>query len=75
MANIVALTAVSRLLRCQRPLTTRKNDSLFIFRLKPASLSVDKIVMTVLIFLCAWTVLGLAMAVPVGRLVAVRAPR
>jgi len=57
------------------PADYQQNDSLFIFRLKPASLSVDKIVMTVLIFLCAWTVLGLAMAVPVGRLVAVKASR
>jgi len=69
MANIVALTAVST------PADYPQNDSLFIFRLKPAGLSVDKIVMAVLLFLCAWTVLGLAMAVPVGRLVAVRTPR
>gem|GEM_PF-5162391 len=32
-------------------------------------------VMTLLIFLCAWTLLAFAVAVPVGRLCAAKAPR
>jgi hypothetical protein len=36
---------------------------------------VEPIVMTLLIFLCAWTVLAFAAAVPVGRLCAAKSPR
>ena len=52
-----------------------QNDDLFIFRLKICARRVDRVVMTLLIFLCAWTVLAFAAAVPVGRLCAVNAPR
>jgi len=52
-----------------------QNDDLFIFRLKICARRVDRVVMTLLIFLCAWTVLAFAAAVPAGRLCAVKAPR
>jgi hypothetical protein len=48
---------------------------LSIFRLKATGFRVDIVVVTLLFFLCAWTALAFATAVPVGRLCAAQAPR
>jgi len=48
---------------------------LSIFLLKEGAFRVETLVMTLLVFLCAWTLLAIALAVPVGRLCAVRSSR
>jgi len=48
---------------------------LSIFLLKRATLRVETLVVTLLIFFFAWTLLAFALAVPVGRLCAAKSPR
>jgi len=48
---------------------------LSIFLLKERGFRVEILVMTLLLFLCAWTLIAVALAVPVGRLCAARSSR
>jgi len=52
-----------------------QNDTFSIFLLKKATRRVETLVMTLLIFFCAWSLLAFALAVPVGRLCAVKSSR
>jgi hypothetical protein len=48
---------------------------LSIFLLKGRGFRVETLVMTLLVFLYAWTLIAFVLAVPVGRLCAVRSSR
>jgi tryptophan-rich sensory protein len=52
-----------------------ENDAFSIFLLKRATRRVETLVMTLLIFFLAWTLLAFALAVPVGRLCPAKSSR